>query len=413
MSGNVLNEETRKELAAMVTEATKSAVAEATKGLVESIKEKATDNAGGVSKTNPEPRREFQIGSDLAHEKGIDFARCVRLLTASAINHRNPLELAKEWAAKDGNYARVLKSMTASDFGDGGAFIPSDLSAEFVGLLYNATAVRGMGARSVPVPNGVLNIGKLNTGATASYTGEATAVNASQGTTGQLSFSAKKLVTVLPVSNDLARRAAAALDAMLKDDLVQAAAVREDLAFISGDGSSSTPKGILNWTASGNKTNSAGTTLANVVTDLTWARRKLKDAKIPMVRPGWLMSPRSEEYLLGLRDSAGGFIFRDDMMNRGILFGFPYKATQQIPDNLGGGTNESKVYLVDFAQCLIGDTLAASVEVGPGAAYVDSTGTLVSGFSRDETVLRLISEHDFIMRYDTAAAIVQAVTWGA
>jgi hypothetical protein len=34
-------------------------------------------------------------------------------------------------------------------------------------------------------------------------------------------------------------------------------------------------------------------------------------------------------------------------------------------------------------------------------------------FSLDQTVVRVIEEHDFALRYDKAFALIQNVTWGA
>ena len=51
-------------------------------------------------------------------------------------------------------------------------------------------------------------------------------------------------------------------------------------------------------------------------------------------------------------------------------------------------------------------TLAAS----DSAAY-DDNGTMRSAFSNDETLIRLIEEHDTQLRYDAAFAVLQGVTW--
>ena len=38
-------------------------------------------------------------------------------------------------------------------------------------------------------------------------------------------------------------------------------------------------------------------------------------------------------------------------------------------------------------------------------------GTMRSAFSNDETLIRLIEEHDTQLRYDAAFAVLQGVTW--
>ena len=44
------------------------------------------------------------------------------------------------------------------------------------------------------------------------------------------------------------------------------------------------------------------------------------------------------------------------------------------------------------------------------AAYPDGT-TIIPAFTRDETVVLAIAEHDFVMRYDEATAILVGVDW--
>ncbi len=65
---------------------------------------------------------------------------------------------------------------------------------------------------------------------------EAAAITVSKPTFGQVVASFKKLTALVPVSNDMQRFADPAIDAYVRDDLVQVLARREDLAFIRGDG---------------------------------------------------------------------------------------------------------------------------------------------------------------------------------
>ena len=56
-------------------------------------------------------------------------------------------------------------------------------------------------------------------------------------------LSAKPLTAMVPVSNDLIRRAPVGVEAIVRDDLIQGISRREDLAFLRGDGSNKTPIG--------------------------------------------------------------------------------------------------------------------------------------------------------------------------
>jgi len=201
-------------------------------------------------------------------------------------------------------------------------------------------------------------------------------------------------------------------DVIVRDDLVNAMAQREDLAFIRGAGGTE-PKGLCGWAPTANNIPSTGTTLAAVTKDLAAAVLALKKNNVRFIRPGWLMSPRSEMYLMALRDSNGNYAFRDEML-AGRLFGYPYAVTTQIPENLGtgGSTNESEVYLVDFADAIIGEATQLIIDASSEAAYV-SGSNVVSAYSLDQTVIRVIAEHDFAVRHPESVAVITGLTWGA
>jgi hypothetical protein len=52
-----------------------------------------------------------------------------------------------------------------------------------------------------------------------------------------------------------------------------------------------------------------------------------------------------------------------------------------------------------------------TVEVMNGAAYYSAAGTLTGGFSRDETIVKIVSEHDFGMRHDESVAYISDADW--
>ena len=101
----------------------------------------------------------------------------------------------------------------------------------------------------VDMPMGNLTIPRLAAGATAGYQGELDDMASSQETFDDIQLNAKKLTALVPVSNDLLRRAPANLEQIVRDDMVQSLARREDLAFLLGDGSGGSPVGLLNQCA--------------------------------------------------------------------------------------------------------------------------------------------------------------------
>ena len=308
----------------------------------------------------------------------------------------------------------VVKALEASDFTAGGALLPEELSADFIGFLYNRTAVRRMGANVVQMPRGgSLDFGKMNTTATAYWGGETQAITASEPSFKRIRLGAKKLRVLVPLSNDLIRQSAPGFESIVRDDLVNVAVVAEDSKFIRGDGSQGTPEGIYNLVRAGNKftaTNGGSETLATKTEDLLRAMFLVDDANIPGDRYGWMLNPRTKYHLASLRTDDGYLVFFQELMN-GMLFGHPYAMTKNIPRNLNAGGDETEIYFGDFSQLIIGDTLSVQVEMADAASWVQGA-TTHHGFQEDTSLLRLIHESDITMRHDSAFAVIEGVDWG-
>jgi len=350
----------------------------------------------------------FEEKKEQPREKGAIAARIVRALAAN----KGDVEKASAYAKKVWGDDEVAKALSAGTSTSGGYIVPPEYSTEIIELLRPASVVRRMGAVTIPMDTGTLHIPRLASGAQATYIGENTAIGETTLTFDEVVLTWKKLAALVPISNDLLRFSNPSADVIVRDDLVNAMAQREDLAFIRGGGGTE-PKGLFGWAPDANKIPSTGTTLQAVTNDLAAAVLALKKNNVRFIRPGWLMSPRSEMYLMALRDSNGNYAFRDEML-AGRLFGYPYAVTTQIPENLGTGTNtnESELYLVDFADAIIGEATQLIIDASSEAAYV-SGGNVVSAYSLDQTVIRVIAEHDFAVRHPESVAVITGLTWGA
>jgi HK97 family phage major capsid protein len=218
---------------------------------------------------------------------------------------------------------------------------------------------------------------------------------------------------------------------VVRDDVVRAMAQREDQAFIRDDGTSGTPKGLKYWVNPANVYNANQTVnLANVTIDLGKSIQNLMAANIPMVidqqqgypnqstpanaKCGWIFSPRVYRYLTTLQNANGFYVFRDEML-RGQLWGWPFRVTTAVQETLtapsNGLSNNTEVYFGAFAHAVIGEALGVMVDASQEAAYNDGSSTQAA-FSLDQTVIRVLAEHDFVLRYDKAFSLIQSVQWG-
>lgn len=372
------------------------------------LREQATQ-WGAMINRGVQPEDERKAGPQ---EKAMAAARICRALAAS----KGDPERAARWAEKaydDKLGDAITKALAAGDFTAGSFMIPEDMSNEIIPLLRARSVVRAAGTPSVPMPRGTLTLPKQTGDVSASYIGENTDIPKTEPTGGQIVLSAKKLATLVPISNDLLDfDVGDAADRFVRDSMVRRMATREDQAFLRDLGSESTPKGLRYQAASANVTDSNGTSAANIEDDFIDLINDLETSNVDMTNPVWLMSPRSKNHLLNLRDSNGNLIYPELRTGAPTIHTFPIMLTTNIPTNLGAGSNETELYLVNVPDLLIGEAGGLEITTDASASYVEN-GSLVSAFSRDQTVVRAISRHDFAVIYPEAVAIKTGITWGS
>lgn len=341
---------------------------------------------------------------------GTMFTRITMSLAACNMDQRAAAAHAEQlWGTETG---QIVANQEQSTNVKGGFLVNTAYSADFIDLLRPRVVVRRLGARSIPMPEGNLTMRKKTQGTTAGYVGERTAAPTTDLQVGTMTMAAKTLRALVPITNQLIRRASMGVVQMVRDDLLEGVAVKEDAIFIRNTGDALTPNGVAALMPAGNKiVMTANPNLVTITADLMKVRLKVINANVPMISCGWIMSPRSKMHLETIRDGNGNIAFPEIGAN-GTLYGYPIGMTTSVPDNLGAGGNESEVYFGDFSQLLIGDTEAVTIASSDTAAY-DDAGTIRSAFSNDETVVRLIAEHDTGTRYAVAFAMLTGVTWGA
>jgi len=332
------------------------------------------------------------------------LVRCVAL--AGPVVERAP-RIAREHFGND----RLACAMEAGSFAGGGFLVPETYVPDLIEYLRPASVIRRMGVAVPPLVNGSLTLPKVTGGASASYIGESENIPTSNLTGGQVKFTAKKLVAMVPMSNDLLRWSNPSADAIVRNDLVRAMAQAEDAAFIRNQGTGNAPKGLRYWAdAARVLTMTATPDLAKVTNDLGRLKLAVENTDLALFAPYWLMAPRTRQYLEDLRDSNGNLAFPE--IARGELRGYPFLTTTQIPTNLGTGGNESEVYFVESSELIIAEDSRIMLEASNVAAYHNGT-SVVAAFSLDQTVVRVIAQHDFGPRHTEAIAVLTGVTWGA
>lgn len=339
-----------------------------------------------------------------AEDRSLKFARFCRFMG----HCRNDMGAAAAHAKAVGD-PWLAKALGESTLAGGGALVPEELAAGVIEFLRAMSVVRGAGPRIVPVRNGTLDMPRIAQGGTASFTGESTNNGTTEQTFGRITFTLRKLIAITPVSSELLSDASSDVDALVRDDLAEAVSVREDQAFLRGDGASDTPRGMTSFSQEKFDAN-ATENVANVTNDLAGAIQRLEDNNIRVTRPHWFFAPRTKKALRAARTSDGVFAFRSEI-DKGMLFGIPFSTTTQIPTNLTPGTN-TEVILAEMTQLMIGDDPEGlEVRFFEGGTYFDGAA-LQSGISRDEDVIRLKRRVDFQARQvGNETVVIEDVSW--
>lgn len=377
---------------------------------------------------------------------GLRAVACAKLFHAAGRNVRAAMELASETYGERHSITRGLqprhdpksRALVASVGADGGFLVPPDYVNEIIQLLRPKAVVRSSGPRVLPMPRGTMTMPKQTSAASASYGTETQKIASTQQAVGQVVASYKKLRALVPVSNDMMRYADPAADAFVRDDLVKVMALREDLAFLTGDGTGASPMGFTafanrfavnsggtagSWSSTADSTLASGGNFltSNEAYDLATAAQELGGLSNVLDTQNvleqsrvWFGHPRTFNYLYNVQNSLGVYVYREEMEG-GKLLGYPFKKSTQIPINLydatAAHTDCSFLMLTEMDEAMILDSMTLELAVSLEGTYVDSGGNTVSAFQSDETIIRAISEHDFQMRHDAAVAVLQNVRW--
>lgn len=371
--------------------------------------------AGAPGTSGAEPERSVITGKSVEVPEGIRGTRIIKAHLKAKLDGTSVEAVLQGWGYAEEKAAFVgarEKALSQNVFMDGGALVPTEYVAEIVALLRNVTVVRKLGARAFPM-GASMEMPTQDTAASAQYVGEAQPIVGSQQSLGGIRLSEKKLAALVVISNDLIRNAVLSAEQFVRDDLVQVLALKEDSQALFGVGSAYSPRGLTSLVDAaaqynGTAASAIAPTLAEVKKELALAKRKLKTANIPMIKLGWVFSPRTEAYLYSLTDGNGNSVYAGSLDN-GMLMGAPVMVTNQVPENLGwsadGSTDVSRIFFGDFSQFMIGESMAPQIEVFPNATY-DLAGTVKSGISQDQSVIRALLKHDFQLRYAKSFVIV-------
>lgn len=335
-------------------------------------------------------------------EPGIRMARFIKAGLVSEKEKRSVEEVIKRMYPND----KILENARAMSIGvgtDGGMLVPVNLSAEIIPLLREKGAIRGLGAMIVPMPGGNIKINRQTGAANFQWVGENKPILASKIALGQLTLQAKKLVGLIPLSNELINDSGIAADTFVRNELINGISESEDITGFYGNGTANAPTGIFNTVGVTKTPLGALPTSDNtaIIVGNIMAKKFANKQTF-----GWVFSGVLWSIFYNLKDGVGNYIHRAEMA-LGKFQGFPFR----ICNNIKVGTDAhamTEIYFGDFSQFMIGETLGLQIAVSQEASYMDGD-TLISAFGNDQTVMRAIMREDFGVRYAEAFEIATNV----
>lgn len=275
--------------------------------------------------------------------------------------------VGKFLAAMGDNDATVLKDLSEGTDADGGYLVPTEFRNQLVEKLYKGAYIRRY-ATVIPMSSDKMDLPVEGNTVSVNWTTELATITQSDPTFATVQLAVNMLAGISRQSRQLL--ADSALNEAVQDLLIRifarALGLAEDTAFMVGDGTGE-PKGIRTYTIS-QTVAQAGASLAD--SDLT----NLEYTLPYQYRPGavYIMHDSRKKLISNLRSTDGRKLHPEiDDKDNPTLNGYPVVIQQDIPTNLGAGTNESEIFFGDLSYYYIGDRqqMFAEVSTQEGSSF--------------------------------------------
>lgn len=291
---------------------------------------------------------------------------------------------------------RQIKAMSVTSPTDGGYLVPEVYASEIIPLLRDKAIVLRLGATTLPMDRGNINIPKMTSGVSASYVGERRKAQASKAKFGNVRLSSKKLMCKVLISNDLIRSNAYGADQMILNDATTAMALAMDRAAFLGKGTEYEPMGLL-------KMKDIPTIDLGAPDETTTGSMlaKLLQNNADTSRLGWAFNGFAWEAFYNVVQAVSGLYLYRSQMDAGKLNGHEFAVSNQLPND-GGDTD---IILGNWSEYMIGRQGSMESEMFREGTVTDDNGDTVSAVDQDCTILRIIDLHDFGVRHEESFVI--------
>lgn len=341
----------------------------------------------------------------------VNLARAIKCLDVFG---RHDPERAEFYAKKyyeDMSMAREFKAMSATNPTAGGFLIPEVYLDEVIELLYSKTVIKELGARTIPLENGNLNIPRMTSGTRAMWGGEGRKIASTQPAFGNLRLSAKRLEAIVPQTRELLMSTKYSADELFAADLSRRMQLGLDWGALYGTGGEFQPTGIANTPGvekiDAKKMDAQYAADGKLTADFpVYVKSLVMSKNVDDQALGWAFNSFMEGYLKNIKTTTGDYIYRDEM-NAGNFLGMPYKVSNQIPTDSKTGCTE--MFFGNWADLMIGDQMGLETYTTLDGTWTDENGVQHNAFEENLTGTRALMYDDIGVRHVESFAYVHNI----
>lgn len=257
-------------------------------------------------------------------------------------------------AIVDNDYV-TAKALSEGVSADGGYLVPTEFKAAIVAKRDIAAVIRPR-ATVFPMSRDKMDVPLEGNAMTLYWSAENTPFTESNPNFGSVTLNTNKLTGLSKMSRELFADTAVNLMDFLAGLYGRKFALEEDKKFMTGSGTGE-PKGLRQYTV-----NSVAQAAANLTADdiikLFYALGSQYRSQAT-----WIMHNSIVRLVRTLKDTNGRYLWADGFTDApASILGRPVAEQNDIPTNLGGGTNESEIWFGDLSFYLIGDREEMTIE---------------------------------------------------
>ena len=241
----------------------------------------------------------------------------------------------------------------------GGNTVATDLlGASFIDILRNASVIAQTGATQLDGLVGDVAIPRQTGAATASWTAEVPTLSSSDQAFDQVTMVPKQLSAMTEYSKQLLAQSSISIEQFVRNDLAQVIAIAQDLAAVSGSGSSNQPTGIVNTSGIGSV--SAGTDGA-----YTLMVKLEEQVATDNALTGSLCYVGNANAAQKLKRTEIASNTAQFVLSNGQVNGYPFYMSNQMASAGSGATATTTMVFGNFSDLLIGNWAGIDVVVDP------------------------------------------------